>query len=103
MSQGELRLFREPRDTVPAHVPVAAIEALDRAFDAVPIGGPLTAETLRDALSYEVREILRVSPNAVGGYIQQKVRAKQITHDGWTECQRDAARGRALRRWRRVA
>ena len=103
MSQDELRLFRWPRVKAPGHVPAVALRALESAFQAVPIGGTLTAESLRDKLDFQVREILRAFPNSIGGYVQQKVRAKQVAHDGWTEAQRDAARGRALRRWRRVA
>ena len=102
MSQTEL-VFRERRKPVESHIPDVAKQALERAWEGIPVGHTLTAESLRDRLSSPVLEVLRVTPNAIGGWLQQKARAHLIVHEGFCEAQRDAARGRPIRRWRKIA
>lgn len=79
--------------------------ALDRAFNEVPIGSSLTAESIRDRLSFTVREQLAVPTrrNVMGAWFRRLAKSGRVQADGFTEAQRDDARHRALRRWRRVA
>lgn len=95
MSQTELTF--EPRNVLR--------DALDRAFEDVPIGSTLTAESLRDKLSWPAREQLQIPTrkNLLGQYFMRLARSGRVTPDGWQEAERDAARHRALRRWKRIA
>jgi hypothetical protein len=79
--------------------------ALDRAFESVPLGGLVTAESLRDRLSAPARELLQVPTrrNTLGQFFMRLAKSGRVQADGFTEAQRDDARHRALRRWRRVA
>jgi hypothetical protein len=81
------------------------MDALDRAFESVPVGSLVTAESLRDKLSQPAREQLQVPTrkNLLGQYFMRLAKTGRVEHDGWTEAQRSDARHRALRRWRRVA
>jgi hypothetical protein len=83
----------------------AVMTALDRAFDAIPMGSCVTAESLRDRLSFSVREQLQIPTrkNVLGAYFRALAKRKRVAHDGWQEAQRDTARHRALRRWRKIA
>lgn len=96
----DLPLFAQPsdeRDGLRA--------ALDRAFEEIPVGSLVTAESLRDRLSVPARELLAVPTrrNTLGQFFKTLAKAGRVQHDGWTEAQRSDARHRALRRWRRVA
>lgn len=96
----DLPLFSQPseeRDAVCA--------ALDRAFNEMPIGSSLTAESIRDRLSFTIREQLTVPTrrNVMGAWFRRLAKSGRVEADGFTEAQRDDARHRALRRWRRVA
>lgn len=79
--------------------------ALDRAFADLPVGQTLTAESIRDQLSFPVREALAVPSrkNLMGAWFKALAKRGVVQPDGWTEAQRDDARHRALRRWRKVA
>lgn len=79
--------------------------ALARAFESIPVGSLVTAESLRDKLSVPAREQLALTTrkNLLGQFFMRLARDGRVEHDGWTEASRDAARHRALRRWRRVA
>lgn len=81
------------------------IDALDRAFDSVPVGSLLTAETIRGSLSFTIREQLAIPTrkNLLGAWFRLLLKRGRVAHDGFTEAQRDAARHRPIRRWRKVA
>lgn len=81
------------------------LSALDTAFESVPVGSVLTAETLRGSLSFSIREQLQVPTrkNLLGAYFRALAKKGRVRQDGWQEAQRDTARHRGLRRWRRVA
>lgn len=92
-----------PLFAVPAKERDAVMDALDRAFLSVPVGGSLTAESLRDALAWPAREQLALPTrkNVLGAYFRSLVKQGRVQHAGWTEAQRDDARHRALRMWRK--
>lgn len=72
---------------------------------------PFTAEMIRGRLPFAVREVLDARneagdplyPNVMGGVIAGLQRGRRVSRHGFTEAQRDAARGRPLRVWRFVA
>lgn len=79
--------------------------ALASAFESIPVGALVTAESLRDRLSVPAREQLAISTrkNVLGQFFMRLSKQGRVQHDGWTEAQRSDARHRALRRWKRVA
>lgn len=94
------------------HCPAPVLEAIHAALDYFRDHDlPFTAESVRDRLSFAVREILDARneagapryPNVMGGVIASLQRGRRITRHGFTEAQRDVARGRPLRIWRWVA
>jgi hypothetical protein len=80
-------------------------DALATAFESIPLGALVTAESLRDRLSVPAREALQATTrkNVLGQFFMRLARDGKVQHDGWTEAQREDARHRALRRWRKVA
>lgn len=100
------------RPAIGQHAPAAVLAGIHDALDYFRAHRlPFTAETVRDRLSFAVREILDkrnedgepIYPNVMGGVVQRLALAHRIVFDGWTIAQRDSARGRPLRRWRFVA
>lgn len=100
----DLPLFRVERSETPLSRDVLGA-ALAHAFESIPVGSLVTAESLRDRLSVPAREQLALTTrrNVLGQFFMTLSKQGRVTHDGWTECQRADARHRALRRWRRVA
>lgn len=84
------------------HLPSPALEDLRQAVGYFAAHGiPFTVESLRDRLSDSTRQILRLPEhrNALGGFMMQLAKRHAVRPDGFVEAQRDAARGRPIRRW----
>lgn len=96
----DLPLFAQPAQERPE-----LSDALTVAFESIPVGGLVTAESLRDRLSLQARHELQFTTrkNVLGQFFMRLARDGKVEHDGWTEAQREDARHRALRRWRKVA
>lgn len=97
------------RPVVAQHAPAIVLSAIHAAlgyFEAHDL--PFTAESVRDRLSFAVREVLDarnedgepIYPNVMGGVLQTLQRQRRIASEGFAVAQRDAARGRPIRRWR---
>lgn len=95
----DLPLFQSAQDRP------ALSDALADAFESIPVGSLVTAESLRDRLSQPAREQLTIPTrkNVLGQFFMRLARDGKVEPDGWTEAQRADARHRALRRWRKVA
>lgn len=97
-------LFAREKHPLPESVTADLMQAVEyfRAHDL-----PFTAEMLRDRCSDASRAILMKQEhvNGLGGFVQglSRGRTPKIKPDGFVEAQRDAARGRPIRRWRHAA
>lgn len=97
----DLPLFAKEKHPLPQSVTDDLTRAVEyfRAHDL-----PFTAEMLRERCSDSSRQILLQEEhvNGLGGFVQglSRGRSPRIRAEGFVEAQRDAARGRPIRRWR---